>query len=670
MPGTCDSRGCALSPPSVELHSDGSFDLSLGNVAIRRCYPGIDHEPLRPLGVRVDADSIVYDLGGRAVRLTFTRSGSMLEIRSRLEGFAAAPRWFAPICGGRLDGVERMYRTGVGFSGPSNIVPLAAEKSLVSYDSYLATGLIAADGACMALAAPDQRRFVQQTRVANRQVRGNFRNRELRENDFLLEASYSTEGIRLDGEALDLPPIVLAGGARCWDALRDLGRRIAADRSVRLTHRPCYHCCTWYRRGPFLTLGDLEAALDSAVQRGAEFRYVQIDDGYAPFAGDWLEADESKWPGGLPRALEAIRARGFRPGIWVAPFMVASRSRLFGEHPDWVLRGRDGQPVVQWRSDLGERASEEHYALDSSHPQALEYVRHVFQTLRGWGAEFFKTDFMEWGFPDPDAVRRHAPGRTSADYFDEVGRTIRNEIGEAYWLGCITYFAPSVGYVDGMRVSSDCGGSWPDDDPPGPDGAGGGTQNVVSETLGCHWMNGLLWQNDPDVTFLRRNFIRLRDHERDALAWWHGILGVSVNTSDWVAELDADGLALWRFLRPADRPWTADLPFWEDHFGASARRPVYTVVRKFDHGGWAVLWLNPTGREQVDRVTAAELTGREELFAYAWSHRGSERLGPHREFVTALGPHHARLVSLSAEDQPPPAGLTLGGGCGRIVPCR
>ncbi|MGE5557992.1 MAG: hypothetical protein ACM3WV_05195 [Bacillota bacterium] len=55
--------------------------------------------------------------------------------------------------------------------------------------------------------------------------------------------------------------------------------------------------------------------------------------------------------------------------------------------------------------------------MDTSHPEAFAYLRHVFRTLRKWGAVFYKIDFLDWGFKDSTKVKRHAPGKTSMQYF-------------------------------------------------------------------------------------------------------------------------------------------------------------------------------------------------------------------------------------------------------------
>jgi hypothetical protein len=173
---------------------------------------------------------------------------------------------------------------------------------------------------------------------------------------------------------------------------------------------------------------------------------IQIDDGYCSSPGDWL-LPNALWPGGLQDAFGRIKEAGLSAGVWVAPFMVGSRSQLFAEHPDWVLRDRNGAPVVEWQnydaSGIPSHIDEETLVLDTTNPEAFEYLRGVFRTLRGWGATFFKTDFMDWGLRDATQYKRHSSGETGVQHYRRVLAMIREEIGEeSFWLACIAPFAP------------------------------------------------------------------------------------------------------------------------------------------------------------------------------------------------------------------------------------
>ena len=118
--------------------------------------------------------------------------------------------------------------------------------------------------------------------------------------------------------------------------------------------------------------------------------------------------------------------------------MVGNRTRLFAEHPDWVVKDRKTGGPLAPMTFYGEfrwhKRSEEYYVLDVTHPDAEAYIRGVFRTwAQDWGCGYFKTDFMH--------LRQHVrPGRARAGIADglsrieiwmRMARLIREEIGDA-----------------------------------------------------------------------------------------------------------------------------------------------------------------------------------------------------------------------------------------------
>ena len=89
--------------------------------------------------------------------------------------------------------------------------------------------------------------------------------------------------------------------------------------------------------------------------------------------------------------------------------MVGNRSRLYGEHPDWVLHDWEGNPIRPWITDNEPKPwgyqDEEYYCLDTSPPRSHGLHESMSSpTLRKWGAGMFKTDFMLWGLQDSSLV--------------------------------------------------------------------------------------------------------------------------------------------------------------------------------------------------------------------------------------------------------------------------
>jgi hypothetical protein len=149
---------------------------------------------------------------------------------------------------------------------------------------------------------------------------------------------------------------------------------------------PAYFWCSWYYSYQNFDQAQLEENLEGMRKTGLinELQYVQIDAGYFSSPGDWLIFNE-RYPKGLKGAFDTIKSFGLRPGIWVAPFMVGNRSELYKKHPDWLLRQSDGSFLCPWQwynepKPWGYQ-DEEYYVLDTSHPEAMEYLGSVFRTL-------------------------------------------------------------------------------------------------------------------------------------------------------------------------------------------------------------------------------------------------------------------------------------------------
>jgi alpha-galactosidase len=195
---------------------------------------------------------------------------------------------------------------------------------------------------------------------------------------------------------------------------------------------------SWYNLYSYVNetilLEHLHAAAEVARHAGLPMRVFQIDDGFITEAGDWLEI-KPQFPRGMRALMDEIRATGFIPGLWIAPFMVGCRSHLYQEHPDWVVKdAHTGQPFVPWHL-YGEfrwhKRSEDYYILDTTHPEAFAHLRELFHIYRHeWGVEYFKTDGMAWGADyGPDRVVHHTPGMTRIAIFHRVLEMIRQEIG-------------------------------------------------------------------------------------------------------------------------------------------------------------------------------------------------------------------------------------------------
>ncbi len=411
-----------------------------------------------------------------------------------------------------------------------------------------------------------------------------------------------------------LPDVVVREAPSLHDGLVRFAQDVAREMRVRPPGPPMRVWCSWYYHFQNFDEATLETYLDgfAALPDDVRPEVVQIDAGYFPSCGDWLETNH-RWPSGLARAAEAIRARGFRAGIWIGPFMVGNRSRLFREHPDWMLRDEEGALVTEMRMYGEQRlwglVDEEYYVLDASHPDALAYLEGAFRQLRAWGFDYFKTDFMYWGFRSSRGLRRHTSG-SGTQHLRSTLDAIRQAIGdESTWLACIAPFAPFLGYADAMRVGGDVVPNW----------RSGGPNDALVELLpvAAH-MNGVWWLNDPDAVILRDFHTSLSREEAHSLAMWQGLHAGVLNTSDPLHLLGPERMEWWRklcgfaSLSPASPLSTSG-------------SPILAAKRTNAVADGMVVAINPSKEEAEASIPVAEL-------ALPWN----VRLPPHESILRAL----------------------------------
>jgi alpha-galactosidase len=385
-------------------------------------------------------------------------------------------------------------------------------------------------------------------------------------------------------------PLTLFAGDEVEESLRRWSRIVAAESPLppRIPERRVTGWCSWYN----LYAAIDEAAILDHLVAAARFRdahqvpldVFQIDDGFTPEMGDWLDV-KPQFPRGMAPVLADIAGAGFTPGLWIAPFMVGNRSRLFAEHPDWLVADREtGEPIVQMKF-YGEfrwhKRSEEYHILDVTHPEAEAWIRQVFRTWRrDWGCGYFKTDFMLFGSEHgPDTARWHEPGLSRIAIWRRMASLIREEIGDALWLGCGSPLWASVGLVDAIRIGRDIGVKWQ---------GHYSAESLLRDQLTRNHGSGILWQADPDCILLRGRFHELSDEQVRSLALFAGLAGGVLMSSDKLDELPPERARLFAALLRERR--------LECEFRSlgSASGPIVQRARRKD--GSSILNLfNPTG---------------------------------------------------------------------------
>jgi alpha-galactosidase len=534
-----------VNPGAVSFDSD-SRTLSAAGITLRHIEPLLDGKPIDGNAPEISTSGDGWTLswsfrsaatgaGARTVfslRITRLPNEQAVLLDAALE--SAEPDVALQSIGlriGSTEGVLRYLRNGyTSWDGSYFVEPDKARGEIdpgaAALTGYAMTALMSNTGQCCVLGFLRHDRFQNRLRFAFAQ------------GPLSIEVETLTDGIRHSGP-IRAEPLVLLAGEAVEDTLRTWARLVcnASPLPPRIRANRITGWCSWYSLYNSISepviLEHLRAAARFRDNYHVPFEVFQIDDGFTPEMGDWLDV-KPQFPRGMAPLLRDIAAAGFVPGLWIAPFMVGNRSQLYAAHPDWVVTDRaTGQPLAPMKF-YGEfrwhKRSEEYYILDITVPAAEAYIRNVFRVwTREWGCRYFKTDFMYFGSEyGPDQAVWHEPGLSRMENWMRMARLIREEIGDSLWLGCGGPIWAPIGLMDSVRIGRDIGVSWR-----GHHSA----ESLLRDQTSRNFANGIFWQADPDCILLRSRFHELTDTEVRSLALFAALSGGLLLTSDQLDEV-------------------------------------------------------------------------------------------------------------------------------------
>ncbi len=128
--------------------------------------------------------------------------------------------------------------------------------------------------------------------------------------------------------------------------------------------------------------------IEAAAAAGCE--YYVIDAGwYAELSENWWgsvgawQPSKTRWPGGLQKVLDRIRAKGMVPGLWLEPEVVGIHSPLKDKPDAWFFQ-RHGKRVIDHTR----------YLLDLRNPEVRAYLSSVVDRLVGeYKVGYIKMDY-------------------------------------------------------------------------------------------------------------------------------------------------------------------------------------------------------------------------------------------------------------------------------------
>jgi alpha-galactosidase len=118
------------------------------------------------------------------------------------------------------------------------------------------------------------------------------------------------------------------------------------------------------------------------VAEGLKLDYWWMDAGWYPNDGGWWntgtwEVDTKRFPRGLRAISDVAHARGVKTIVWFEPERVTKNTRLWNEHPEWLLGGDPNCRLL----DMGNAAAR------------TWLTDHIDRTIREQGIDLYRQDY-------------------------------------------------------------------------------------------------------------------------------------------------------------------------------------------------------------------------------------------------------------------------------------
>ncbi len=299
---------------------------------------------------------------------------------------------------------------------------------------------------------------------------------------------------------------------------------------------------SWYNYYGKITEEILSRDIDGLATIGDKADIFQIDDGYQSAVGDWTTVKKDKFPNGMKFLADKIHSKGYKAGLWLAPFSAQRSSKVAKEHRDWlVIDPRTNRP------QLGCIAWGGAYTLDFYKEGAREYIKNFFNVvLNEWGFDMVKLDFLY------SICRTPRYGKSRGQIMCEGMDFLRECVGDKLLLGCGVPLFPAFGKVDFCRISCDVAPYFTDNFiVKNGNQEAFSTRNAMNNSMFRRHLDGRAFVNDPDVFYVRksnlkgidplttnRSKLNFTEEQKELLATINNMFGSVLFVSDNVGDFD------------------------------------------------------------------------------------------------------------------------------------
>ena len=285
-----------------------------------------------------------------------------------------------------------------------------------------------------------------------------------------------------------------------------------------------------------LILEDLDALTKSEniISTGQySSKIFQIDDGWEKALGDW-QVRTDRFAQGFAPLVQKIEEAGFIPGLWIAPFIIDSRSLTATEHPDWLLRDENHKLVAAGYNPLWGKGGT-FYCLDLSRDDVIEYLDKLMETvIEEWGFRYIKLDFLYAGMLFGDYNTPTASYKIYNRAVSTLTARTKNKSGKPLaYLGCGLPFELSFKYMPLSRIGCDTYEHWVNKIARFIKWNGRNEAYLnLKDTLGHALWNNSIFANDPDVVFIRTQNCSLTSEQKLLIAKTNILFGSQFMYSD------------------------------------------------------------------------------------------------------------------------------------------
>ena len=415
---------------------------------------------------------------------------------------------------------------------------------------------------------------------------------------FLAESVCSPKLTLKPGKTISSNRFIINAAEDPYSALEDYAEAVGKINNAR-TSSIVNGWCSW-----FYTLANVsedevllntEFASKHLKQYGLE--YIQIDEGYQRWHGDW-EGNE-RFPHGMKWLAEKIKGFGFKPGLWISPYVISEPTDLFQKHPEWLLKKSDDtiKRIGNWEGEIPDWAINENpkrYCLDITHPEAAKWMSNLFDTIANqWGYEMIKIDFMAWSILAADKF--YDPTVSSAQVYRKGLEIMRNAVGDKCHILECGPGAITVGLIDSMRIEADINYGFSE--------AAWKTYFLdpacsASAAAKRYYFHKKTWVNDADHVCLNL----LNYQQAEAAATIIALSGGNMISGDRLIQLDAVKLEIIKKITPS----FGEAAFPVDLFD-SYMPSVFALNIKKQFSEWTVAaFFNSSLTENVEKKFSLE----------------------------------------------------------------